>query len=77
MLIFPVPVLTKLDPCHQCFLLFNFPLKTERDVFGKQFTVKKTTETFNQAFQAFCQAKTHGLITFSCFIKYIAKKNNS
>ena len=39
-LIFPVPVLTQLNPHHQCFLLFNFPLRTGRAVFGKQFIVK-------------------------------------
>ena len=33
-LIFPVPVLTKLNSRHQCFLLFNFTLKTEHVVFG-------------------------------------------
>ena len=33
-LIFSVPVLTKLNSRHQCFLLFNFALKTEHAVFG-------------------------------------------
>ena len=39
-LIFLIPVLTQLNSCHQCFLLFNFPLKTGRVVFRKQFIVK-------------------------------------
>ena len=39
-MIFPVPVLTQLNSRHQWFLLFNFPLKTGRVMFGKQFIVK-------------------------------------
>lgn len=46
-MIFPVPVLTQLDSRHKCFLLFNFPLKTERDVFGKQLIV-----TYHKSFQS-------------------------
>ena len=36
-----MPVLTQLNSRHQCFLHFNFPLKTGCVVFGKQFIVKK------------------------------------
>ena len=39
-LIFPVPILTQLNSRHQCFLLFNFTLKTGHVVFWKQFMVK-------------------------------------
>ena len=39
-MIFPVPVLTKLNSRRQCFLLINFPLKTECVMFRKQSIAK-------------------------------------
>ena len=45
-LIFPISVLTQLNSRHQYFLLFNFPLKTGRVVFGKQFIVKNHNRKF-------------------------------
>ena len=39
-MIFPVSALTQLNSRRHCILLFNFPLKTERAVFGKEFIVK-------------------------------------
>ena len=39
-MIFLVPFLTQRNCCHQCFLLFKFPLKTGHVVLRKQFIVK-------------------------------------